>query len=75
MAHAYRGLRQDGGEKWATWLSRILNFVVRGWLSERGCSLQAKVFGEAGPHARSAVGVAELPLGAPVKVEVILQVR
>jgi enamine deaminase RidA (YjgF/YER057c/UK114 family) len=32
------------------------------------------VFGEAGRHARSAVGVAELPLGAPVEVEVIAEV-
>jgi len=37
--------------------------------------LMAEVFGEAGRHARSAVGVAELPLGAPVEVEAILQVR
>ena len=37
--------------------------------------LLAEVFGEAGRHARSAVGVAELPLGAPVEVEAILQVR
>lgn len=37
--------------------------------------LFAEVFGEAGRHARSAVGVAELPLGAPVEVEAILQVR
>ena len=32
------------------------------------------VFGEAGRHARSAVGVYELPLGAPVEVEVIAEV-
>jgi enamine deaminase RidA (YjgF/YER057c/UK114 family) len=32
------------------------------------------VFGEAGVHARSAVGVAELPLGAPVEVEVIVEI-
>jgi enamine deaminase RidA (YjgF/YER057c/UK114 family) len=32
------------------------------------------VFGEAGRHARSAVGVAELPLGAPVEVEVIFEI-
>lgn len=32
------------------------------------------VFGEAGKHARSAVGVAELPLGAPVEVEVIVEI-
>ena len=33
------------------------------------------VFGDAGVHARSAVGVAALPLGAPVEVEVVLHVR
>jgi enamine deaminase RidA (YjgF/YER057c/UK114 family) len=33
------------------------------------------VFGAAGVHARSAVGVAALPLGAPVEVEVIVHVR
>jgi enamine deaminase RidA (YjgF/YER057c/UK114 family) len=32
-------------------------------------------FGEAGAHARSAVGVLELPLGAPVEVEVVLLVE
>ncbi|MFU8873903.1 RidA family protein [Micromonospora sp. SL4-19] len=32
------------------------------------------VFGEAGRHARSAVGVAELPLDAPVEVEAIVEV-
>ena len=35
--------------------------------------LFAAVFGEAGRHARSAVGVAELPLGAPVEVEIIVE--
>ena len=31
--------------------------------------LLGEVFGAAGAHARSAVGVAELPLGSPVEVE------
>ena len=33
--------------------------------------LIGQVFGDAGRHARSAVGVAALPLGAPVEVEVV----
>jgi enamine deaminase RidA (YjgF/YER057c/UK114 family) len=37
--------------------------------------LLGEVFGEAGPHARSAVGVAALPLGATVEVELILELR
>jgi enamine deaminase RidA (YjgF/YER057c/UK114 family) len=36
--------------------------------------LFGEVFGEAGQHARSAVGVAELPLGAPVEVELIVEI-
>jgi len=35
--------------------------------------LLGQVFGEAGSHARSAVGVAVLPLDAPVEVEVIAE--
>lgn len=37
--------------------------------------LLASVFGEAGAHARSAVGVSELPLDAPVEVELIVEVQ
>ena len=36
--------------------------------------LYAEVFGEAGRHARSAVGVAVLPLDAPVEVELVVEV-
>jgi len=36
--------------------------------------LLLEVFGEAGRHARSAVGMAVLPLDAPVEVELIAQV-
>ena len=35
--------------------------------------LLAEVFGDAGRHARVAVGVAELPLGAPVEVELVAE--
>ena len=37
--------------------------------------LLGRVFGEAGKHARSAVGVAELPLGSPVEVELTVELR
>jgi len=37
--------------------------------------LLGEVFGDAGVHARSAVGVAELPINAPVEVEIIVEVR
>lgn len=37
--------------------------------------LLVQVFGDAGRHARAAVGVAELPLGGPVEVEVVAEVE
>jgi enamine deaminase RidA (YjgF/YER057c/UK114 family) len=37
--------------------------------------LLGEVFGESGIHARSAVGVAELPIGSPVEVELIVEVK
>jgi enamine deaminase RidA (YjgF/YER057c/UK114 family) len=44
-------------------------------LVTNGCSeLLAQVFGERGQHARSAFGVASLPLGACVEIELIAEV-
>jgi len=41
-----------------------------------GCSdLMVQVFGDAGKHARSAVGVYKLPLGFAVEVDAIVEVR
>jgi enamine deaminase RidA (YjgF/YER057c/UK114 family) len=37
--------------------------------------LLGKIFGPAGEHARSAVGVAELPMGSPVEVELTVELR
>ena len=37
--------------------------------------LMVSVFGENGRHARSAVGMAELPSGIPVEIEMILEVE
>ena len=40
-----------------------------------GCSdLFVEVLGEAGKHARSAVGMGSLPMGIPVEIEVIVEV-
>jgi enamine deaminase RidA (YjgF/YER057c/UK114 family) len=36
--------------------------------------LLVEIFGEKGKHARAAVGAAELPLNAPVEIELIVQV-
>lgn len=41
-----------------------------------GCSdLFAEVLGEAGKHARSAVGMGSLPMGIPVEIECIVEVE
>jgi enamine deaminase RidA (YjgF/YER057c/UK114 family) len=37
--------------------------------------LMVEVFGEAGRHARSAVGMAELPFGIPVEIEMIVELN
>ena len=43
-------------------------------LVTNGCSeLLAEVFGDAGQHARSAFGVAQLPMGACVEIELIAE--
>lgn len=39
-----------------------------------GCSdLMVEIFGDKGRHARSAVGVASLPLNAPVEIEAVIE--
>jgi len=45
-------------------------------LVANGCSeLLGEVFGDAGKHARSAFGVAQIPMGACVEIELIAEVR
>lgn len=60
---------------------KVVGFVASapGFVGQPGVvngasELLGEVFGDAGAHARSAVGVAELPLGAPVEVELIVEV-
>lgn len=60
---------------------KVVGFVASapGFMGQPGVingasELFGEVFGDAGAHARSAVGVAELPLDAPVEVEVIVEV-
>ena len=45
-------------------------------LVTNGCSeLMAEVFGAQGAHARSAFGVAQIPMGACVEIEMIVEVQ
>ena len=61
---------------------KVLGMVncVPGWTEQpqviNGCSeLFVAIFGERGQHARSAVGMAGLPGGIPVEIEVIFEVE
>jgi enamine deaminase RidA (YjgF/YER057c/UK114 family) len=50
-------------------------FVEQPRVIDAASELLVQIFGEAGRHARSAVGVAELPRGVPVEVELVAAVR
>ena len=51
------------------------NFTDQPRVINGASELMVEVFGEAGKHARSAVGVPSLPLGVAVEVDAILAVR
>lgn len=48
-------------------------FTAQPQVANGASELLGKVFGDAGQHARSAVGVAVLPLDAPVEVEIVVE--
>jgi enamine deaminase RidA (YjgF/YER057c/UK114 family) len=50
------------------------DFTGQPQLVNGASELMLEVFGDAGKHARSAVGVAVLPLDAPVEIELIVEV-
>jgi len=50
------------------------DFTAQPQVVNGASELLLEVFGEAGKHARSAVGVASLPLDAPVEIELIVEV-
>ena len=49
-------------------------FTAQPKVANGASELLGEVFGDAGKHARSAVGVAALPLDVPVEVELIVEV-
>lgn len=53
------------------YVASTAGFVGQAQVVDGASELMADVLGEAGVHARVAVGVAELPLGAAVELEVI----
>jgi enamine deaminase RidA (YjgF/YER057c/UK114 family) len=50
------------------------DFTGQAPVANGASELLGHVFGEAGRHARSAVGVSVLPLDAPVEVEIVVEV-
>ncbi|MFV0430218.1 MAG: RidA family protein [Arachnia sp.] len=50
-------------------------FVDQAQVANGASLLFQEIFGEKGVHVRSAVGVSALPLGAPVEVELVVELR
>jgi enamine deaminase RidA (YjgF/YER057c/UK114 family) len=71
-----------GGLSAVTRIAKVVGFVAsdpsftgQPLVLNGASELMLEVFGDSGRHARSAVGVAVLPLDAPVEVELIAEVR
>lgn len=61
--------------KMTAFVASAPGFHAQPKVADGASEVLAAAFGEAGRHARAAVGVAALPLGAPVEVEVVLALR
>jgi len=61
--------------KLGVFVSSAADFTGQPKVANGASELMEQVFGEAGRHARSAVGVPVLPLGAAVEVDAIVAVR
>jgi enamine deaminase RidA (YjgF/YER057c/UK114 family) len=60
--------------KIVVFVASAADFIDQALVANGASELLQDVFGLAGVHARSAVGVAALPLGAPVEVELLVAV-
>ena len=61
--------------KLGAFVSSTADFIDQPKVANGASELMAAAFGDAGKHARSAVGVPVLPLGAAVEVDAIVAVR
>lgn len=61
--------------KLGVFINSAADFTDQPKVANGASELMAEVFGEAGTHARSAVGVPCLPLGVAVEVDAIVAVR
>lgn len=60
--------------KVTVWVASAEGFTDQPKVANGASDLLTEVFGESGKHARAAVGAPELPLGAPVEVDLIAEV-
>ncbi|MBX8801322.1 RidA family protein [Pseudochrobactrum asaccharolyticum] len=61
--------------KITVFVASVVDFTDQHVVANGGSQLFIDVLGDAGKHARSAVGMAGLPLNAPVEIEAILEVE
>jgi enamine deaminase RidA (YjgF/YER057c/UK114 family) len=61
--------------KLGVFVSSAPAFTAQPKVANGASELMQKVFGDAGKHARSAVGVAVLPLGAVVEVDAVVAIK
>ena len=61
--------------KLGAFVNSTSDFIDQPKVANGASELMVEVFGEAGKHARSAVGVPSLPLGVAVEVDAIVAVR
>ena len=61
--------------KLGAFINSTVDFTDQPKVANGASELMAALFGDAGKHARSAVGVPVLPLGAAVEVDAIVAVR
>src|SRR5262245_25740786 len=59
----------------AAFVNSAPGFTDQPKVANGASDLMVEIFGDAGKHARAAVGAAELPLNAAVEVEMMLEVR
>jgi enamine deaminase RidA (YjgF/YER057c/UK114 family) len=60
--------------KLGVFVNSTADFTDQPKVANGASELMAELFGEAGKHARSAVGVPTLPLGAAVEIDAIVQI-
>ena len=56
------------------YVNGIAGFTTQPAVVNGASELYLQIWGEAGKHARSAVGIAELPLNAPVEIELTVEI-